>query len=158
MKNWMGAAYTAGASSPDPPYIASLITPLNHKLPMVAAADVGAALARQLLQTGRPLPSSPGPYAFDLWGPEDYSPRDVQRAVEAVVGKPVEVRPVEKDQLHDFFLGPPFSFDPGTAAEWPEMTASMLPGGILAESLSEPLNLIRGKTTLAEGIRALFSS
>lgn len=92
---------------------------------------------------------------FELWGPEDYSSLDTQAAFAAAAGRDVEVRPVPKDGLGDFFVQA--GLPPSVAKEWAEMSACFLPGGIIEADVSRTEGIVRGKTTLHEAIKEMYN-
>ncbi|KAK3346322.1 hypothetical protein B0T25DRAFT_571466 [Lasiosphaeria hispida] len=147
MENWAASIETIQEAS----FFFSTLTPLDFKLPHIATQDIGQACATELLSTGAPLKSNP--YIFDLEGPQPYSALDVKRAFEEVVGKELEVRPVEKEGLLDFWSS---VFPPEVAKRFTELNLSFLPGGILYEN-SKPTGETRyGKTELAEVLKQLL--
>ncbi|KAE8412938.1 hypothetical protein BDV36DRAFT_269889 [Aspergillus pseudocaelatus] len=148
MENWAVAVQTAKSEQP---HLYSCITPADFEVPMVAVKDMGQAFATYLLKPD--IPESP--YVVDVHGPSSYTPKDVQKAFEEVVGKEVELRLVEKKDLSQFFAG----FLPKNVAEaFTEMTIAFLPGGIMANANAENSSsdrVWRGKTELTEAIREL---
>lgn len=121
--------------------------------PQIAVKDIGSTLAAQALATGSALPTNP--HIFELWGPEPYSSLDTQAAFSAAAGRQVEVRPIPKEALLDFFGQA--AFGPIIAKEYAEMSAAFLPGGIMETDLSRTESVVRGKTTLQEVIGELYN-
>ncbi|KAF7589919.1 hypothetical protein BBP40_003537 [Aspergillus hancockii] len=148
MENWAAAVETVKSK---PPHFYSVITPLNFEVPMVATKDIGEACAAYLLTTQ--LPESP--HIVDVLGPRTYSSQDVQKAFQDATGRDVELRPVEKEDLPEFFG----AFLPKSAADgFVEMTISFLPGGVIAsgnEDAASGVQVYRGKTELGEAIREI---
>ncbi|KAF4959559.1 hypothetical protein FGADI_1626 [Fusarium gaditjirri] len=146
MENWTMSVETLKGSNP---FFFSTITPLDFKIAMVAIKDIGEAMATQLTRDWAP-PSKP--YIMELHGPEPYCPLDVQTAFSLALGKDVEIKPVEKGDLADFY-GKVFA--PQIVNEWVEMSTCFLPGGIAEKDLSKPsdVDVIHGKTTLNEALR-----
>jgi uncharacterized protein YbjT (DUF2867 family) len=145
MENWSSSIDTLKAPEP---FFFSTITPLDYKIPMVAARDIGAVLAREALSGKK---TSQNPYIYDLQGPQDYSPNDV-RAVftKALGGRSVAINAVESDQLPEFFGK---IFPANVAAEFVEMTRSFLPGGkMIVEPDPVERELVRGETGLEEAL------
>ena len=128
------------------PFFFTTITPVDWKVPMIAIHDIGLTLARELVSERTP-PSKL--HIFELQGPEPYTPLDVQRAFSLALGRDVAIKPVEKDELPDFFAK---FFPPENVDEWVEMAKSFIPGGIAARDVSEQNeeNIVHGTTTLAE--------
>ncbi|KAL8367239.1 hypothetical protein RB599_010290 [Gaeumannomyces hyphopodioides] len=179
MENWMMSLETVHQ---EPPFFYTTITPLDFKVPMVrnppslflpfsprplpfqpkpqanpppqiAVKDIGSTLAAQLLATGSAPPANP--HVFELWGPEDYSSLDTQAAFAAAAGRDVEVRPVPKDGLGDFFVQA--GLPPSVAKEWAEMSACFLPGGVIEADVSRTEGVVRGKTTLHEAVKEMYN-
>ncbi|KAM0551845.1 hypothetical protein ACHAPJ_008181 [Fusarium lateritium] len=147
MENWTMSVETL--KGPDP-FFFSTITPLNFRIAMVAAKDIGQSLATELIREWTP-PTKP--YIYELHGPQPYSPLDVQQAFSQALGKDVEVKAVEKNELPKFFGQ---IVAPQIVNEWVEMTLSFLPGGI-AEKDPDKLSgvdVVNGRTTLGEAIEA----
>ncbi|GKT52286.1 uncharacterized protein ColSpa_12467 [Colletotrichum spaethianum] len=149
MENWATALETLNA---EPPFIYSVLCPEDFHMPMVSVNDIGRTCAAQVLAAGSPLRRNPR--VFDLLGPRPYSARDVQRAIEAVLQKEVELRVVEDEQLEGFFAQ---VFREPMAGMFVEMTRSYLPGGIIEADMYEGLRVWRGTDTLEEVVRELIS-
>ena len=116
--------------------------------------DIGRVCAREALAVGKPPPDRP--HIIDLEGPASYSPLDVQAAFEAVIGKEIEVRAIEKEGLPEFFGQ---VFPPTIVDEFVEMSTSFLPGGIMAADEMEPgKNLVRGKVELREALEKIWNA
>ncbi|KAK4098117.1 NAD(P)-binding protein [Parathielavia hyrcaniae] len=149
MENWGMALETLPAG-----FFFTTLTPLDYSLPMIAVQDIGSTCAAQLLATGTALPSRP--HVFELHGPRAYTSADVQRAFEEVLGKSVEMRPVEKAGLDGFYAA---VFPPGVAAHFAEMNRSYLEGGILYEDpRPTPGEKKFGKTELVEVVRQMLGA
>lgn len=136
------------------PFFFSTITPLDYNVPMVAVKDIGQTLATQLIADGERLKS---PYIFELHGPCDFAPLDVQAAFSRAVGKEVSIKPIEQDQLRAFYSQ---IFPPSIVGEWVEMAISFLPGGLAVEKLppDNERGIVRGTTGLDEAIRQAFNA
>lgn len=119
----------------------------------VAVKDIGATCAEYAAGVDKPLPESP--FAFQLYGPEEYSTADVQEALTQVLGKHVRAEIVPKEGLPDFYS----SFLPPNVAQlFIEMTTSLLAGGVMDAS-KPPTGIVkRGKVSLAEGFKEMLSS
>ncbi|KAL0940315.1 NmrA family protein [Colletotrichum truncatum] len=144
MENWATALETVKTESP---FFYSVICPADYKIPMVAVSDIGKACAAQALAAGSALRKSP--YIFELHGPDAYSTNDVKKAFEESIGKTVEVKLVEDDQLEEFFAQ---AFQPPMSGLFVEMTRSFLPGGIAAAEVAEGSGVQRGEESLNEAI------
>lgn len=115
--------------------------------------DIGATCAAELLAAGNTLSSRP--YVFELHGPRPYNSLDVQRAFEEVSGKSVEVRPVEKAGLLDFYSA---VFLPSVAKHFTEMNESFLAGGILYEDPNPTGEVRHGKTELVDAVKQMYGA
>ncbi|KAF5618589.1 nucleoside-diphosphate-sugar epimerase [Fusarium sp. NRRL 52700] len=146
MENWTMSVETLTGSDP---FFFSTITPLDFKIAMVAIKDIGEAMATQLTRNWTP-PNKP--YITELHGPEPYSPLDVQKAFSQALGKDVEIKAIEKEDLAEFYGK---MFAPQIVNEWVEMSTCFLPGGIAEKDLFKPsdVDVIYGKTTLTEALR-----
>jgi uncharacterized protein YbjT (DUF2867 family) len=147
MENWTMNLDTLRGPNP---FFFSTITPVDYEIPMVAISDIGATIAEQL--TNKEYLSN-NPYIFELHGPRKYSPLDVRAAFTQALGKDVEVRPVEKDNLRQFFAQ---VFPPQVLDYWVEMAMSILPDGKLGTEymLRSHATIIHGHTDLATTICA----
>ncbi|KAK4149280.1 hypothetical protein C8A00DRAFT_38129 [Chaetomidium leptoderma] len=127
------------------------LTPLDHALPMIAVQDIGSTCAAELLGAGNTaLPSNP--HIFELHGPRAYTSVDVQQAFEEVMGKSIEMRPIEKAGLDEFYAA---VFPPMVAKEFAAMNASYLEGGILYED-PQPTVREKGTTELLDVVRQML--
>ncbi|KAH6857042.1 hypothetical protein B0I37DRAFT_89150 [Chaetomium sp. MPI-CAGE-AT-0009] len=148
MENWGMGLETLSAG-----FMYTTLTPLDHPLPMIAVKDIGATCAAEVLATGTPLPTSP--HVYELHGPRPYTSADVHQIFEEVTGKSIELRPVEKEGLDDFYAA---VFPPMVAAYYAEMNRSYLPGGILHVD-PQPTGEIRyGTTELREVVKQLVGA
>ncbi|KAJ5601775.1 hypothetical protein N7510_011309 [Penicillium lagena] len=148
MENWTISLDTLRGPNP---FFLSTITPVDYKIPMVAISDIGATLAEQLTIKES---LSRKPYIIELHGPKKYSPLDVQAAFTRVLGKEVEVRPVEKDNLRQFYAQ---IFPPQILDYWVEMATSILPDGKLGTDymLRSHATVLYGHTDLETAIEAI---
>ncbi|GAB1318507.1 NAD-dependent epimerase/dehydratase [Madurella fahalii] len=149
MENWATSIETVKEAS----FFFSTVTPLDYALPMIAVQDIGTTCAAELLAAGNTLGSKP--YIFDLHGPRQYNSLDVQRAFEQVSGKSVEVRPVEKAGLLDFYSA---VLPPSAAKHFTEMNESFLPGGILHENPNPTGEIRYGKTELVDAVKQMYGA
>ncbi|RAL07632.1 NAD(P)-binding protein [Aspergillus homomorphus CBS 101889] len=149
MENWAAAVETVRS---DRPYLETVITPVEFAVPMVAVKDIGYHSMQSILMDKVPQT----PYVFELQGPRDYTPVDVQRAFEKVLGRQVELRPVAKENLEEFFG----RFLPKVAVgPFVEMTLSFLPGGVMHTDAKkrEGVKVYRGEMELEEVVSRLLS-
>lgn len=75
----------------------SMFLPLDTKLPMVAARDIGATAAELMLE------SRAGRHIVELCGPEDYSPNDAAAAFSRLLRRPVMARAVPREEWAGIF-------------------------------------------------------
>ncbi|SPQ23986.1 316bd447-dc06-46fb-ada7-8818c044f9b3 [Thermothielavioides terrestris] len=146
MENWAPAVETVR----DAGFFFTTLTPLDNSLPMIAVRDIGSACASELLGTGTPLPSTP--YVFELHGPRACTSVDVQKALEEVSGKSVEIRQIPKAGLAEFYSA---VFPPRIAQQFAEMNASYLEGGILYEDPQPTGRIKYGKTELVDVVKEI---
>lgn len=148
MENWAMSLETLRAPEP---FIFSTITPLDWKIPMIAVKDIRSTLASELLKESTP-PAKP--YIFELHGPRQYTPLDVQEAFSKALGKEVAIKPVEKSELRGFFSQ---VFPEPIVGDWVEMATSFLPGGIMAADTVDydKVNVVRGPTELDKVLKAV---
>ncbi|KFA54561.1 hypothetical protein S40293_02240 [Stachybotrys chartarum IBT 40293] len=142
MENW---TYFLDSLDAPRPFITSTITPLDWQVPMVAAADIGAALALELIKQAN---ATEKPYIFELHGPKMYSPRDVQTCFSEVLGHEVAVKAIEKEDLRGFYSK---LFPRQIVDDWVEMAVSFLPGGPIALDKIDwdTRRIVRGERDLA---------
>jgi uncharacterized protein YbjT (DUF2867 family) len=119
----------------------------------IAVQDIGSTCAAELLAAGTAVPLNP--HIYELWGPRAYTSEDVHKAFEEVLGKSVEMRPIEKDGLDDFYAA---VFPPVVAAHFAEMNRSYLAGGILYEDPQPTGEIRHGKTELVEVFRQMLGA
>lgn len=146
MDNWTEMTETLQG---DEPFFMSPITPVDFKFPMIANKDIGTCLATGLTSSYTPPQK---PYIFELHGPEDYSPSDVQAAFAAALDRPVKIQAIEKADLAGFFGE---FLPPNAVPGYVEMTESILPDGLFAKSASAEIkpDIVRGKTSLNEAMK-----
>ena len=75
----------------------SMFLPIERRLPMQSAVDVGAAAAA-LMQEG-----GPSRRLVELHGPQDYSPVDVAAALQVLLGRPVKAMAVPESEWPGVF-------------------------------------------------------
>ncbi|OJK00148.1 hypothetical protein ASPACDRAFT_118108 [Aspergillus aculeatus ATCC 16872] len=152
MENW--ATAVQDVRHKEHPYLETVITPVEFEVPMVAVKDIGYHSAKCILspKTGS---TETSPYVFELHGPREYSSVDVQRAFAKVLGCEVELRPVEKENLPEYFR----RFLPETAVgPFVEMTLSFLPGGVMYKQYEQrkERRMERGEVELEEVVAGLL--
>ena len=75
----------------------SFLQPLDHAIPMVATADIGATAAALLQENWN------GVRIVELEGPRHYAAADIGRAFAAALGRDVRVEPVPRDSWEQLF-------------------------------------------------------
>ncbi|KAF5008238.1 hypothetical protein FDECE_5474 [Fusarium decemcellulare] len=146
-ENWAHAFETIQA---DPPVFYSMVTPVDHKIPMVSIKDVGESCAKELLAESKGI----SPYYYDLYGPRHYSPVDVKAALEDITGKIIDIVPIEKDRLSEFVAQ---KVPSAHVQDIVEMTLAALPGGIMSGDFGSDERTVHGRTELAEALRSLYT-
>jgi uncharacterized protein YbjT (DUF2867 family) len=137
LQNW--APNLAGARADG--VLHNFLTP-DRKIPMVSVVDIGRVAARYLVEPAN------GRRVVELAGPEDYSPRDIAKALAAALGKPVklETHPVEAAVPTLAAMGVPES----TARLFAEMLGGINSGHVDYEGAGAKFE--RGSLTAAEAI------
>lgn len=92
----------------------SFLQPLDRPFPMVATADIGRAIAATLMQSWQ------GRRVIEIEGPQRYAQHDIARVLGDVLGRPVEAKPVPRDQWEALFQS--------QGTEWPAPRIEMLDG------------------------------
>ncbi len=119
----------------------------------VAVKDIGATCAAEALAAGTAPASSP--HIYELHGPRAYTSLDAQKAFQEVSGKSLDMQPIPKDGLGEFYAA---VFPPMVAAAFAEMNASYLEGGILYENPQPTGEIKYGKTGLLEVLREIYDA
>jgi len=118
--------------------------PADLLIPMVAPLDLGEIAAQRLVST---LDDIGIRY---VGGPRRYSSADVAKAFSQVLGAPVGVDVIPRDEWKEAFQG--LGFSEAAADSYARMTAVSLDGGF-----DMPDDALRGATTLEAHIRDLLS-
>lgn len=87
MENWASSLFALGDGAL-PSFLAK-----GHAIPMVASHDIGAVVAKALLEGGH------GKSVIELAGPRDYTPEDVAAALARVTGKPIALQVGPEDAV-----------------------------------------------------------
>ncbi len=120
----------------------SMFLPLDRKLPMQAARDVGAAAAALMTEGG------PDRRLVELHGPEDVSPDDAAAALTAILGRPVAAVAVPEAEWASRFRAQ--SMPERSVAGFCEMFQGFNSGLIVFEGRHETR---RGPTTPLEALK-----
>ena len=122
----------------------SMFLPLERKLPMQSARDVGAAAAALMTEAG------PDRRIVELHGPEDVSPADAAMALTAILGRPVTAVAVPEAEWASRFRAQ--SLPERSVAGFCEMFQGFNSGLIVFEGKHETR---RGPTTLLEALKSM---
>ncbi|KAF4340657.1 hypothetical protein FBEOM_5441 [Fusarium beomiforme] len=142
-------AHLLDAAKEENPTIHSWITPIDYKIPLVGLKDVAENCANSLLAET----AKPSPHYFNVFGPRTYGSLDLKAAVEEIIGKKVELKLVEEDQLLDYWkqIVPELYVE-----EFKEMTTAGFAGGVIAKYFVYDENTVRGKVELVDSLRSLY--
>ena len=139
MENWNGVAQVAAEKGVLP----SFYTPLERKIPMVSATDIGRCAAEAMTEewTGRRI--------IELSGPADYSPNDVADAFADALGRNVRAIILPESEWPATISS--FGFSPEAVNSYSEMMRGFNSGHIVFEggSRAEPR---RGRTTITDAV------
>ncbi|WP_027134641.1 NmrA family NAD(P)-binding protein [Geminicoccus roseus] len=128
--------------------LASPRLPLDAKMQMVSAEDVGRIAAACLLEPDGDL------RIVDVLGPEDYAPQDVADAVGRVAGRPVRAVPLPGEALYQALVGA--GIGPDYARGTVEIYEGLNSGRIrFEEGVGE---IRRGSVTLDEAVRRMLTA
>jgi uncharacterized protein YbjT (DUF2867 family) len=119
---------------------------LDHAIPMIATEDIGLAAAATLLEGPR------GARVVELSGPRDYTPRDVARALSALLGREITPELVPNQVIPGLLTG--FGMSPRNAELMREMHAGIDAGRIVHEGAVAPL---RGQLGIESVLRTLLA-
>lgn len=139
MENWSGVTKVAAEQGVLP----SFFTPLDRKLPMVSAVDIGRAAAEAMTEdwTGKRI--------IELHGPTDYSPEDVAATFAASLGRDVRAIAVPESEWQATISG--FGFSPEAVGSYGEMMRGFNSGHIVFEGGSH-VQTRRGRTKIADAV------
>lgn len=139
MENWSGVAKVAAEQGVLP----SFYTPLDRKIPMVSAADIGRAAAEAMTEDWT------GKHIIELHGAADYSPNDVAAAFAAALGRDVQAVAVPESEWQATISS--FGFSPEAVNNYSEMMRGFNSGHIVFEGGSR-VQTVKGQTTIADAI------
>ena len=122
----------------------SMFLPLERKLPMQAARDVGETAAALMTEGG------PDRRLVELHGPEDVSPEDAAAALTRILGRSVEAVAVPEAEWASRFRAQ--SMPERSVAGFCEMFQGFNRGLIVFEGTHETR---RGPTTLTEALKSM---
>jgi len=139
MENWSGVARVAAEQGVLP----SFYTPLDRKIPMVSAADIGRAAAFAMTEdwTGKRI--------IELHGAADYSPNDVAAAFAHALGRDVKAVAIPESEWQATISR--FGFSPAAVNSYSEMMRGFNSGHIVFEGGSH-VQTVKGQTTIADAI------
>lgn len=140
MQNWAWVADAASKAG----ILPSFLAPADRPIPMVSTADVGEAVADELLG------SSPGRSEVELEGPDSVSPDDVNAAFSRALGRSVAAVVVPEPEWRAQLAASQFS--PRTIEAWVELFQAFNSGLIRFE---RPAGTRRGRTSIGEAVAAI---
>jgi uncharacterized protein YbjT (DUF2867 family) len=143
MENWSSVAKVAAEQG----ILPSFYTPLERKIPMVCAADIGRAAAQAMTEdwTGKRI--------IELHGVADYSPNDVAAAFAAALGRDVQAVTVPESQWQATISR--FGFSPEAVNSYSEMMRGFNSGHIVFEGGSH-VQTVKGQTMIAAAVGKLI--
>ena len=136
MENWNGVAAVAAEKG----ILPSFYSPLDRKLPMVSAVDIGRTAAQALTEdwTGKRI--------IELHGAADYSPNDVAAAFAVALKRDVQAVVLPESEWQATILG--FGASPEAANAWCEMLRGFNSGHIIFEDSGSETR--KGQTTIGD--------
>ena len=144
MENWGSVVQVAAEQG----ILPSFYTPLERKIPMVCAADIGRAVAQTMTEdwTGKRI--------IELHGAADYSPNDVAAAFATALGRDVQAVAVPESDWQETI--PRFGFSPEAVNSYSEMIRGFNSGHIVFEGESH-VQTIKGQTMIADAISKMIT-
>ncbi len=140
MDNWNGVVSVVAEKGVLPGFY----QPLDRKLPMAAAKDIGRAAAVALTEEWT------GKRTIELYGAADYSPNDVAAAFTAALKRDVQAVALPESEWQRTIEG--FGFSPETANSYVEMMRGFNSGHIVFEN-NAATETRRGATTIEDYAR-----
>lgn len=136
MDNWNGVAAVAAEKG----ILPSFYSPLDRKLPMVSAADIGHAAAVALTEdwTGKRI--------IELYGAADYSPNDVAAAFATALKHGVQAVALPESEWQATITS--FGFSPESSNSYSEMMRGFNSGHIVFENNGTETR--KGQMTIAD--------
>ncbi|BAW97898.1 NAD-dependent epimerase/dehydratase (plasmid) [[Synechococcus] sp. NIES-970] len=144
MENWSSVAQVAAEQG----ILPSFYTPLERKIPMVCAVDIGRAVAQAMIEdwTCQRI--------IELHGAADYSPNDVAAAFAAALGRDVQAVAVPESEWQSTMSR--FGFSPETVNSYSEMMRGFNSGHVVFEGGSH-VQTIKGQTMIADAISKMIT-
>lgn len=145
LENWGSVVKVAAEQG----ILPSFYTPLERKIPMVCAADIGRAVAQAMTAdwTGKRI--------IELHGAADYSPNDVAAAFAVALGRDVQAVAVPEIEWQTTMSG--FGFSPEAVNSYSEMMRGFNSGHIVFEGGSH-VQTVRGQTLLSDVVSKLIEA
>lgn len=116
----------------------------------MSVKDIAEFCASALLSES----AKPSPRVVKVFGPRNYSSRDIKDAVEKATGKTVELQLVERDQLGEYMAQ--IIPEPYVQA-FVDMTTAGLPGGVIVPDFEYDEDTVRGRVELVDTFRELHA-
>ncbi|WP_024546983.1 NmrA family NAD(P)-binding protein [Picosynechococcus sp. NKBG15041c] len=144
MENWSSVAQVAAEQG----ILPSFYTPLERKIPMVCAVDIGRAVAQAMIEdwTCQRI--------IELHGAADYSPNDVAAAFAAALGRDVQAVAVPESEWQSTMSR--FGFSPEAVNSYSEMMRGFNSGHVVFEGGSH-VQTIKGQTMIADAISKMIT-
>ncbi|MEA5449536.1 NmrA family NAD(P)-binding protein [Leptolyngbya sp. CCNP1308] len=145
MENWSSVVKVAAEQG----ILPSFYTPLERKMPMVCAADIGRAVAQAMTEdwTGKRI--------IELHGAADYSPNDVAAAFAAALRRDVQAIAVPESEWQATISR--FGFSPEAVSSYSEMMRGFNSGHVVFEGGSH-VQTIQGQTMIADAVGKLIEA
>jgi uncharacterized protein YbjT (DUF2867 family) len=139
VENWRSVVQVAAEQG----ILPSFYMPLERKIPMVCAADIGRAVAQAMTEdwTGNRI--------IELHGAADYSPNDVAAAFAAALGRDVQAVAVPESEWQAAISR--FGFSPEAVNSYSEMMRGFNSGHIVFECGSH-VQTVKGQTMIVDAI------
>lgn len=144
LENWRSVAKVAVEQG----ILPSFYTPLERKIPMVCATDIGRAAARAMTEdwTGKRI--------IELHGAADYSPNDVAATFAAALGRDVQAVTVPESEWQAVISS--FGFSPEAVNSYSEMMRGFNSGHIVFEGGGH-IQTVKGQTPIADAIGKMIA-
>ncbi|KAM5344642.1 hypothetical protein ACJ41O_013177 [Fusarium nematophilum] len=143
------AASLKALQASDSPIFESPLPTAEYQIPMVSAKDVGDYCANALLDTS----TGPALRTASLFGPHLYNSLDFKEAIEAVLGKSIQLKLISKEGLAEFWAQ---QVPRAYVHEFVDLITALLPGGVSTGDFKYDENTARGKVELVDALRLML--
>lgn len=145
LENWGSVAKVAAEQG----ILPGFYTPLERKIPMVCAADIGRAVAQAMTADWA------GKRIIELYGAADYSPNDIATAFAAALGRNVQAVAVPESEWQATMSG--FGFSPEAVNSYSEMMRGFNSGHIVFKG-GNHVQIVRGQMMIADAVSKLIEA